>query len=136
VYQAGTLSGNPIAMTAGLKALELLSADGVFDAVVGKTRALIEGLRAAADKSGVAFFTRHSGAMFGIFFTDEEVHHFSQVKTSNEEHFKQFFHHNLDQGVYYAPSLYEAGFVSLAHSDDDIAHTLQVAEQAFAGVQA
>ena len=131
VYQAGTLSGNPVAMAAGLRALELLSSQERFDAICTKTESLMEGLRTAA--ASVPFFCRNIGAMFGIFFSERsEVIYFSEVQESNEEHFQHFFHRMLQQGVYFAPSLYEAGFVSEAHSDEDIAYTVECARKAFA----
>lgn len=132
VYQAGTLSGNPIAMAAGLQALKMLSSDGTFDALCTQTETLMSGLRAAAQTAGVPFFCRHIGAMFGIFFTTHsDINTFSQVKESDDQRFQQFFHYMLERGVYFAPSLYEAGFVSTAHSDEDIAYTVQCAQEAF-----
>ncbi len=133
VYQAGTLSGNPIAMTAGLKTLEIVSAPGFYDELAAKTTALVEGLQARADAAGIPFTTSQVGAMFGLFFTDaDEVTSFAQATQCDIDAFKQFFHAMLDAGVYLAPSAYEAGFVSSAHSDDDIEQTLQAAEKAFA----
>ncbi len=133
VYQAGTLSGNPIAMTAGLKTLEIVSAPGFYDELAAKTTALVEGLQARADAAGIPFTTSQVGAMFGLFFTDaDEVTSFAQATQCDIDAFKQFFHAMLDAGVYLAPSAYEAGFVSSAHSDNDIEQTLQAAEKAFA----
>ncbi len=133
VYQAGTLSGNPIAMTAGLKTLEIVSAPGFYDELAAKTTALVEGLQARADAAGIPFTTSQVGAMFGLFFTDaDEVTSLAQATQCDIDAFKQFFHAMLDAGVYLAPSAYEAGFVSSAHSDNDIEQTLQAAEKAFA----
>ena len=135
VYQAGTLSGNPVAMAAGLKTLELLGEAGVLETISSKTADLSNGLRERADAAGVPFFCHNIGAMFGFFFTscspEQGITRFEQVKQCNDEHFKRFFHLMLEQGVFFAPSLYEAGFVSAAHSDDDIQLTVSAAEHAF-----
>lgn len=133
VYQAGTLSGNPIAMTAGLKTLDIVSQPDFYDSLTSKTSMLLEGIQSAADKANISFTTSQVGAMFGLFFTDaEQVTTFAQATACRLEHFKQFFHQMLDQGVYLAPSAYEAGFVSSAHSSADIEQTIACAEQAFA----
>ena len=132
VYQAGTLSGNPIAMSAGLQTLETLTAPGVFEKIRDKNAQLMDGLRNAAQNNGVPFFCRHVGGMFGLFFTTGiEVHSFEQAKQCNSEHFKQFFHAMLKQGIYFAPSQYEAGFMSAAHSASDIEQTIDAAYNAF-----
>ncbi len=136
VYQAGTLSGNPIAMTAGLKTLEIISAPGFYDTLEAKTTRLVQGLQERADAAGIPFTTSQVGAMFGLFFTDaEKVTSFAQATQCDVEAFKRFFHAMLDEGVYLAPSAYEAGFVSSAHSDDDLDATLQAAEKAFAALK-
>jgi glutamate-1-semialdehyde 2,1-aminomutase len=128
VYQAGTLSGNPIAMTAGLKNLEILSRPGFFDAVSTKTTDLVEGLLDQARAAGIPMTANHLGGMFGIFFTDaERVTNFAQVTACDIDRFKRFFHGMLDEGVYLAPSAFEAGFVSIAHGDEDIEATLEAA---------
>jgi glutamate-1-semialdehyde 2,1-aminomutase len=132
VYQAGTLSGNPVAMTAGLKTLELISAPGFFDALTEKTKTLVDGLLQQAQAAGVPLTSNQVGGMFGIFFTDaEQVSDFAQSTACNQEQFKAFFHAMLDRGVYLAPSAFEAGFVSAAHSDEDIAATIAAAGEAF-----
>ena len=132
VYQAGTLSGNPIAMAAGLAALTEISKPGVYQALTEKTTYLVNGLKAAADKHGVPLATNQVGGMFGFFFTSEaRVSNFAQATQCNIDAFKHFFHLMLQQGIYLAPSAYEAGFLSLAHSDADLTHTLTAAEHSF-----
>jgi glutamate-1-semialdehyde 2,1-aminomutase len=133
VYQAGTLSGNPVAMTAGLKTLELISMPGFFDKVSAKTEALVNGMVGAARDAGVPMTENHLGGMFGLFFTDRpEVTDFAGATACDQERFRAFFHGMLDRGVYLAPSAFEAGFVSAAHSDEDIAATVEAARQVFA----
>jgi len=133
VYQAGTLSGNPVAMTAGLAVLEEISQPGFFDALTEKTTTLVKGLQERADKAGIPFTTSQVGAMFGLFFTDQKkVTSFAQATACDLERFQTFFHLMLDEGVYLAPSAYEAGFVSAAHDDAAIQKTLDAAERAFA----
>jgi len=135
VYQAGTLSGNPIAMTAGIKTLELLNSPGFHEQLGNKSATLLSGMQAAAEKHGVAFTTAHAGGMFGFFFSDVKVvSHFDQVMACNTEHFNTFFHAMLDAGIYLAPSSFEAGFMSMAHTDDDIAATVKAADSAFAAI--
>ena len=135
VYQAGTLSGNPVAMAAGLTTLNLLSEPGFHDALAEKTTRLLEGLTEAAHAEGVAFTTAQAGAMFGLFFTDQSrISSFADVIACDSERFNRFFHAMLDQGVYLAPSAFEAGFVSAAHSDEDIEATIAAARKAFAKV--
>ncbi len=132
VYQAGTLSGNPVAMAAGLKTLELIAEDGFYEALGQNTEKLIQGLKARAKEAGIAVAVSRVGAMFGLFFTEEEqVSSFSQVMQCDQERFKQFFHGMLEQGVYLAPSAFEAGFVSAAHSEEDIEKTLDAASVVF-----
>jgi len=133
VYQAGTLSGNPVAMAAGLKTLELISADGFYDKLTNMTTRLVSGLKEKAKAAGIPLTTNQVGAMFGIFFTEaDQVYNFAQVGECNIERFQKFYHGMLDQGVYLAPSAYEAGFVSSAHTDADIEATLSAAEKVFA----
>lgn len=135
VYQAGTLSGNPLAMAAGLTTLELISADGFYDDLTAKTTQLLTGLQAAADRAGIAFTTSQVGAMFGLFFTDQaQVTSFAESTACDAERFKQFFHAMLDEGVYLAPSAYEAGFVSATHSEADLQRTIEAAEKAFSAL--
>lgn len=137
VYQAGTLSGNPIAMAAGLATLNALSAPGLHEKLAASTKTLVEGLQAAADKHGIPFTTTQVGAMFGFFFTTEKnITRYEQVMQCDSEAFKRFFHLMLDQGVYLAPSAFEAGFMSLAHGEKEIAHTLAAADSAFAAMKA
>ena len=132
VYQAGTLSGNPIAMTAGLTTLELVSAPGFYRALTEKTAALLDGLRTAAQDAGISLATNQAGGMFGIFFTSEmQVSNFAQATACDQARFKRFFHLMLERGVYLAPSAFEAGFVSAAHSAADIDATVAAARDAF-----
>ena len=132
VYQAGTLSGNPVAMTAGLKTLELISVPGFFDDVSAKVEKLTAGMVEAARSANVALTENHLGGMFGLFFTAQErVTDFAGAMACDQERFRAFFHAMLDRGVYLAPSAFEAGFISAAHSDADIAATLSAAEAAF-----
>lgn len=133
VYQAGTLSGNPVAMAAGLAALAQLDNAELYPGLYARVDQLLEGLQQLADDAGVPFTTNRAGSMFGLFFTDAaQVTSFKQATECNVEHFKIFFHAMLQQGVYLAPSAFEAGFMSFAHSDDDIKATLVAAEKAFA----
>lgn len=131
VYQAGTLSGNPIAMAAGIATLTAIQREGFHHELATRTSALTQGLSNIAEEIGVPLTTQAVGGMFGVFFTEEEtVTRFSQVMACNLEHFKKFYHTMLDAGVYLAPSAFETGFVSAAHSEDDIAATLNAARTA------
>ncbi|HEB58915.1 MAG TPA: glutamate-1-semialdehyde-2,1-aminomutase [Gammaproteobacteria bacterium] len=133
VYQAGTLSGNPVAMAAGLANLDLISRPGFYDELACMTTRLTEGLRERARAAGVPLTTNQVGGMFGVFFSDEEqVSNFAQVSACDVARFQKFFHLMLEAGVYLAPSAYEAGFVSAAHREADIDATLDAAEAAFA----
>jgi glutamate-1-semialdehyde 2,1-aminomutase len=135
VYQAGTLSGNPVAMAAGLATLEHLDKPGFYEALAASTRRLTDGLTAGAEKSGIALATENEGGMFGFIFTaDGPVRSFAQVAAADVERFRKFFHGMLDEGIYLAPSAFEAGFVSAAHSDDDIDATIAAAERVFASL--
>ena len=134
VYQAGTLSGNPVAVAAGLATLALTQAPGFYRALEHTTRALTEGLVAAAKRQRVAFSAQAVGGMFGIYFAQGVPTCYDEVLACDRERFNRFFHAMLDAGVYLAPSAYEAGFVSAAHTDDDIARTIEAADTAFARV--
>ncbi|QSX38009.1 glutamate-1-semialdehyde 2,1-aminomutase [Shewanella sedimentimangrovi] len=133
VYQAGTLSGNPIAMSAGLAQLDALCAEGLYEELAAKTKRIAEGFKAAADKHGIPMAINYVGGMFGFFFTDEpEITRFEQVTRCNMEQFRAFYHGMLDEGVYLAPSAYEAGFLSMAHGDAEIEATLAAADRVLA----
>ncbi|MFM4827587.1 glutamate-1-semialdehyde 2,1-aminomutase [Aeromonas rivipollensis] len=133
VYQAGTLSGNPVAMAAGLAMLDLLLEPGLYEQLSAKTARVAEGLKAAAAKHGIPLAITYVGGMFGFFFTEEsEITRYEQVTRCDMERFKRFYHLMLEEGVYLAPSAYEAGFLSLAHGDKEIEHTLAAAERSFA----
>jgi len=128
VYQAGTLSGNPVAMAAGYKTLELLSASKFQENLAEKTQTLVKGIQAKAIEAGIGMSVNVVGSMFGLFFTQEDdIHSFQQVMNCNQELFKRFFHGMLQEGIYLAPSAFEAGFVSGAHTDEDITATIEAA---------
>lgn len=127
VYQAGTLSGNPIAMAAGLKTLELISVPGFYENLSAKVTTLVEGIKQASLDAGIAMTSNQAGGMFGLFFSEQQVTGFAQATQCNIEQFKGFFHGMLDQGIYLAPSAYETGFVSAAHSDEDLQKTIMAA---------
>jgi glutamate-1-semialdehyde 2,1-aminomutase len=130
VYQAGTLSGNPVATACGLATLRELQKPGFFEALTARTRTLVEGLEAIAAENGVPFSADSQGGMFGFFLLPELPQNYGRVMTTDQPRFNRFFHAMLDAGVYLAPALYEAGFVSAAHSQADIAATLDAARQA------
>ena len=130
IYQAGTLSGNPVAMAAGLALLELLQEPGFHTRLAARTQQLCDGLQSIADEEGVAFSTHSVGGMFGLFFTAEKVRGYAQATAADSAMFNRFFHGMLQRGIYLAPSAYEAGFMSSAHSEQDIADTLQAARGA------
>ena len=135
VYQAGTLSGNPVAMASGLATLDIISEPGFYEGLFARTTQLCEGMQASADKAGIPFTTNHLGSMFGFFFTeDKKVTQYPQVIGANVEQFNQFFHAMLDEGVYLAPASFEAGFMSSAHTDEDINATIAAADRAFASL--
>lgn len=130
VYQAGTLSGNPVAMAAGLAVLNEISQPGVYETLTEKTRQLTTGIVEKARALDIGMTSNQVGSMFGLFFTDEKtISSFKQVSQCNGDRFNAFFHGMLDEGIYLAPSSYEAGFMSLAHSEDDIENTIAAAER-------
>ena len=132
VYQAGTLSGNPIATACGLATLRELQKPGFYEALGQRTRSLVSGLTAAASKAGVPFSADSEGGMFGFFLLSQLPQNYGTVMTTDSPAFNRFFHAMLDKGVYYAPALYEAGFVSAAHSAEDVAATVDAAAGFFA----
>ncbi len=131
VYQAGTLSGNPLAMAAGSAMMKEISSEGFYQQLERTAQRLTAGLQAAADAAGMAFSTRVQGGMFGLFFSQKPANNFSDTSDESVETYKRFFHEMLDRGVYLAPSAYEAGFVSSVHSDDLIDETIEAAKEAF-----
>jgi glutamate-1-semialdehyde 2,1-aminomutase len=131
VYQAGTLSGNPVATACGLATLKEIAKPGFYEALGSKTRSLVQALEGAASRAGVPFTGDSEGGMFGFFFHHSLPQNYPSVMATDREHFNRFFHAMLDRGVYLAPALYEAGFVSAAHSADDLAVTVRAAEEAF-----
>ena len=134
VYQAGTLSGNPVATACGLATLREIAKPGFYAALAQRTRSLVDGLAAAAARHGVPFAADCEGGMFGFFLLPALPQNYQQVMQSDGARFNRLFHGLLERGVYIAPALYEAGFVSAAHSEDDIAQTLAAAEAAFAAL--
>jgi len=136
VYQAGTLSGNPVAVTAGLETLKLIQAPEFHAKLTAKTKKLVDGLVAAAKEAGVVFSAQSVGGMFGLYFSEQCPASFAEVMQTNKENFNQFFHSMLDAGIYLGPSAFEAGFVSAAHTDDDIEFTLAAAKKAFSAIAA
>jgi len=133
VYQAGTLSGNPVAMAAGLATLEEIDKPGFYESLAARTRQLADGLAAVADDAGIPLSVEAAGGMFGFVFTEDgPVRRYTQVAAANIDRFRKFFHGMLDEGIYLAPSAYEAGFVSAAHGDDEIEQTLAAAARVMA----
>ena len=133
VYQAGTLSGNPLAMSAGIATLKKVGAPGFFDALTETTRSLVTGMAQAAADAGIPLATESVGGMFGLFFTENDrVSSFAQVMACDSERFSTFFHGMLSRGIYLAPSAFEAGFVSVTHSETEISETLTAAAEVFA----
>ncbi|MBT3013229.1 MAG: glutamate-1-semialdehyde 2,1-aminomutase [Candidatus Thiodiazotropha sp. (ex Lucina aurantia)] len=132
VYQAGTLSGNPVAMSAGLKTLELISEPGFHDRLSAKVEKLVEGIMRQAKAAGVPLAENHVGGMFGLFFSDNaSVNDYAGATACHQDRFKAFYHAMLERGIYLAPSAFEAGFVSDAHSDEDIENTIRAAGESF-----
>ncbi len=134
IYQAGTLSGNPVAMAAGLAMLELIQQPGFYDALEAKSNVLCDGLEAAAREAGVPFSTQRIGGMFGLFFNADKVDTYAGAVASDTAAFNRFFHAMLDEGVFLAPSAFEAGFVSSAHDDAILGQTVDAARRAFAAL--
>ena len=131
VYQAGTLSGNPVAVAAGLKTLELIQKPNFFETLSATTKKLVDGLTASAQKRNIDFCARNVGGMFGLYFSKNPPNSFDEIMGSDREKFKIFFHLMLNQGIYFGPSAFEAGFVSAAHSATDIKQTIAAANVAF-----
>ncbi|MFD0914733.1 glutamate-1-semialdehyde 2,1-aminomutase [Methylophilus luteus] len=136
VYQAGTLSGNPVAVSAGLTTLKLVQAPGFYEKLTAQTSKLMDGLKAAAQNSGIAFNAQSVGGMFGLYFSHNIPASYAEMLQTDKTAFNSFFHSMLDSGIYLGPSAFEAGFVSAAHTDADIAATVAAAEKAFAALQA
>lgn len=135
VYQAGTLSGNPVAVSAGLTTLRLVQAEGFYDKLTAQTKKLMDGLVQAAHQAGVTFSAQNVGGMFGLYFSPSCPSSYAEImRDNNKTHFNQFFHSMLDSGIYLGPSAFEAGFVSAAHTDADIAYTIEAARKAFAAL--
>lgn len=135
VYQAGTLSGNPVTVACGLTTLKMIQEEGFYERLSAQTMKLINGLGEAAKEAGVAFSAQSVGGMFGIYFRDRCPTSFKEVMECDAERFTTFFHAMLEEGVYLAPSIYEAGFVSITHDDSVIARTVEAARKAFAEVK-
>ena len=131
VYQAGTLSGNPVAVAAGLATLKLVQTQGFYEKLSARTLQLTKGLSEAAIKQGVGFSAQAVGGMFGLYFRDKLPSSYAEVMSCDRNAFNRFFHSMLQEGIYFAPSAFEAGFVSAAHSDTDIANTIAAAERTF-----
>ena len=134
VYQAGTLSGNPVAVAAGLKTLEIIRREGFYENLTARTEQLVKGFQTAAAKAGVAFTADSVGGMFGLYFTDHAPQNYADMARSNTDGFKHFFHGMLERGVAFGPSAYEAGFVSAAHTPELIDETVAAAEAVFAAM--
>ena len=135
VYQAGTLSGNPVAVAAGLKTLEIVAREGFYECLAGQTQKLMSGLKMAADQANIPFAVDSVGGMFGFYFTSAIPTSFIEVTQSNIEAFKQFFHAMLDEGVYLAPSAYEAGFTSITHDNAVVEEIIKAAQKSFQKIQ-
>ena len=136
MYQAGTLSGNPLAMTAGIETLKTLMAPGLFDKLVERTTVLCEGIGAAAKTAGVPVFQTQVGTMFCTYFTDQPVTNWDSAAQSDTKRYARFFQAMLERGVYFAPSQFEAGFFSTAHTQESTVATIQAAQTAFKEIAA
>ncbi|MES2500470.1 MAG: glutamate-1-semialdehyde 2,1-aminomutase [Pseudomonadota bacterium] len=135
VYQAGTLSGNPVAVSAGLATLKLIQAPDFYVKLSAQTKKLMDGLKLAAQQAGITFTAQNVGGMFGLYFSESCPSSYAEImQNNNKEHFNRFFHSMLDSGIYLGPSAFEAGFVSAAHTDADIAYTIEAAKKAFSGL--
>jgi glutamate-1-semialdehyde 2,1-aminomutase len=134
VYQAGTLSGNPLAVTAGIETLRLLRQPGIYEHLETKARQLCDGVQSAAKRAGVSVYSTRVGSLFCTFFTDHSVIDYASTSFADTARFRRYFHALLDAGIYVAPSQFEAGFVSVAHSADDIERTIEASYQAFQAV--
>jgi len=131
IYQAGTLSGNPLAMTAGIETLTILLEENLTPKIIAKTSKLVDGIKKAAQKSGITIQTPQAGSMFGIFFSDKEITNYDESAAANQEQFKKFFGAMLGQGIYFAPSQFETLFLSAVHTQEDIEKTISAAESSF-----
>ncbi|NEO87256.1 MAG: aminotransferase class III-fold pyridoxal phosphate-dependent enzyme, partial [Spirulina sp. SIO3F2] len=134
MYQAGTLSGNPLAMTAGIQTLKLLQKAGAYEQLERITKKLVDGLQAVAQETGNAAYGGNISGMFGLFFQANAVHNYDQAKASDLEKFSRYHRGMLEQGIYLAPSQFEAGFTSLAHTDEDIEQTIAAARTVMASL--
>ena len=135
IYQAGTLSGNPLAMTAGIETLTILSGENLTEKISAQTTKLVEGIKKAAQKLGITIQTPQAGSMFGIFFSEREVTNYDESAAANHEQFRKFFLSMLESGIYLAPSQFETLFMSAVHSNEDIEKTISAAEVAFEGLK-
>ena len=132
VYQAGTLSGNPVAVAAGLKTLEIIQRPGFYENLTARTEQLVQGLKQAAEQTGIAFTADSVGGMFGLYFSGSLPQNYADMAASNIEAFKTFFHGMLDRGVSFGPSAYEAAFVSAAHTEELVAESVAIAADVLA----
>ncbi len=134
MYQAGTLSGNPLAVAAGLANLDIITQPGFYDCLATQTKKFVNGMKERAQKAGIKFSVDSVGGMFGLYFSEKVPTSYAEVTASDVQAFKKFFHLMLDYGVYLAPSAYEAGFISISHDDDVLSDIFFAAEQSFAAL--